>query len=76
MSRVGSLGNALAVHTVLYNQAVALSEEFKNKHRLTWWIRPGFWKLDNYRINQHRKVLTARIKLATAEKEKENSNGR
>lgn len=74
MSRVGSLGNALAVHTTLYNQAVSLSEQFKAKHKLTWWIRPAFWKLDNYRINQYRKILTARTKLATAMKE--SSDGR
>lgn len=72
MGRLNSLGNALAVHTTLYNQAVTESKQFKAKHKLTWWARPGFWRLDNLRINQHRKMLTARIKLATAQKEIDN----
>lgn len=72
MSRVESYQKALAIHEGLREQALKICAQIKHDHKLTWWCRPSFWKADSLAINQFKKVLTARTKLVTAIKERDN----
>lgn len=43
--------------------------DMRKRHRFTWWIRPTYWKASDTEINQFRKIIVARTKIATVLKE-------
>lgn len=67
MGRVDSYQKALDNHALMYGKARLQMMSIKSQHWLTWWCRPSYWKAESVRTNQHRKVITARVRLVTAQ---------
>jgi hypothetical protein len=48
-------------------------ESIKRNHRLTWWMRPGYWANEKQYHKLFTGLIRRRIQLQTAIKEKESS---
>lgn len=69
MGRLEGYQKALLVHQGLHSAAKKAMADMRKSYRFTWWARPTYWKASNTEINQFRKIIVARTKIATALKE-------
>jgi hypothetical protein len=69
MGRLEGYQKALLVHEGLHQAAKKAMVDMRKCHKFSWWARPAYWKASNTEINQFRKTVVARTKIATTLKE-------
>lgn len=69
MGQIDSYQRALLIHQGVHSAARKAMADMRKRHRFTWWIRPTYWKASDTEINQFRKIIVARTKIATVLKE-------
>ncbi len=66
------LQKAIVVWQAMIEQFKKEKDDFKANHKLTWWLRREFWKLDDRYFKAHGALIKRRIQLQTAIKAKGN----
>lgn len=76
MGKVDSLQRGVGIWTALEARLKGEMKDFKQAHKVTWWLRPSYWKIEKEHHKAFLSLINYRTKYATAVKEKESSSGR
>lgn len=73
MPRLDSLARGVGIWTALEAQYKAEMVQFKKDHKVSWWFRPSYWRIESKHHKVFIELINYRIKYVTALKESQQS---